>query len=516
MTGDDARPCRTHERMARQILINVAPWEVRAAVLDRTVLQELFLESPSERGIAGNVYEGRVTRVLPGMHAAFVDVGLPKSAFLHMSDVEPPVRVEAEGDLSDAVETPVAPRPPTLHKGEEILVQVTKEPIGTKGARVTTRISLPGRLLVLTPGTTHVGISRRIENEEERDRLRAICEEVRPEDAGLIVRTACEGASKRELQRDVRYLARLWRTIRTDAETAVAPALLHADLDLVLRLVRDLFTSDVERLTIDRAADHARVLAFVRTFLPRLASRVHLYQGVTPLFEQHGIESKLRRALERRVWLKSGGYLVFDQTESLTTVDVNTGRFVGKTSHAETVLRTNLEAAKEVAHQLRLRNIGGIIVIDFIDMEDPAHRTQVTEALVDAARDDKARINVLAVSDLGLVQMTRKRSRESLEQSLTVSCPACDGLGRVRSARTLAHAALRRIQQETALHPAAAALTVRVHPDVAAYLLGEGRRDLTAAEEAAGWRVTVAADPAIALDESTVSFEPERPATTRH
>jgi ribonuclease G len=506
--------------MARQILINVAPWEVRAAVTDHGVLRDVFLESPSERGIAGNVYKGRVTRVLPGMHAAFVDVGLPKAAFLHMSDLEPTVRPAANGDPAEALETDPVPLqeptdPPTIRKGDELLVQVTKEPIGTKGARVTTHISLPGRLLVLTPDSAHIGISRRIENEEERERLRTICEEIQSEDAGFIVRTACEGASKRELQRDVRYLTRLWKTIEREAAAAAAPALVHADLDLVLRLVRDLFTSDVERLTIDQPDDHARALEFVRRFLPRLASRVHLYQGVTPLFEQYGIESKLRRALERRVWLKSGGYLVFDQTESLTTVDVNTGRFVGRTSHADTVLRTNLEAAEEVAHQLQLRNIGGIIVIDFIDMESAEHRRQVAATLVAAARNDKARMNVLEISELGLVQMTRKRSRESLEQALTTPCPACDGLGRVRSTRTLAYAALRRAYQETAAHPTATAVTLRVHPDVAAYLLGEGRRHLDAAEQASRGRITVAADPSVALDESAVSFEPERPATTR-
>jgi len=505
--------------MARHILISVDPWEIRAAVLDRTTLAEMFLESPSERSSAGNVYKGRVTRVLPGMHAAFVDIGLSKAAFLHMSDLEPSIQPDPGDDAPEPLDEPsesADAQVPLLRKGQEIVVQITKEPIGTKGARVTTRMSLPGRLLVLTPGSEHVGISRRIIDEEERERLRAICEDVRPDDAGLIVRTACEGASKRELQRDARYLQRLWKSIEKDAASATAPSLLHADLDLVLRLVRDLFTSDVERLTIDRVADYERVLDFVRTFLPRLAPRVHLYQGATPLFEQHGIESKVRRALERRVWLKSGGYLVFDQTESLTTVDVNTGRFVGKTSHADTVLRTNLEAAGEVAHQLRLRNIGGIIVIDFIDMEDAEHRRQVADALVTAARDDKARINVLDISELGLVQMTRKRSRESLEQILTSACPACDGRGRVRSARTLAYAALRRVQQECALQPTATPVALRVHPDVAAYLLGEGRRALADAEAAFGRPITIAADSAVSLEDSAVSFEPERPATTRH
>jgi ribonuclease G len=327
-----------------------------------------------------------------------------------------------------------------LSKGDELLVQVAKEPIGTKGARVTTHVSLPGRYLVFTPGSTHVGVSRRLEDPAERERLHAICTEERPADGGLIVRTACEGATKREIRQDVRFLSRLWTRVRRIADDTAAPALIHADLDLALRVVRDSFTADVERLTIDRAADHARVLEFVREFMPRLVSRVHLYQGATPLFDQHGIETKINRALERRVWLKSGGYLIFDQTESLTTVDVNTGRYVGKTDQQETIVRTNLEAAEAVVQQLRLRNIGGIIVIDFIDMDDPADRTRVVDALQEASRSDRARANVHRISELGLVQMTRKRTRESLEQALTTGADtvtASAGCDRARRSLTV-------------------------------------------------------------------------------
>jgi ribonuclease G len=502
--------------VSNQILINVTPWEVRVALLEKTTLVELHIDRGGEQGIAGNLYKGRVTRVLPGMQAAFVDIGLDKAAFLHVSDVGKgrgaPPALAAEDDGDEAPPKPASGRTETvpieqqLAKGDELLVQVAKEPIGTKGARVTTHVSLPGRYLVFTPGAPHVGISRRIEDPAERDRLHAICTEERPTDGGLIVRTACEGATKREIRQDVRFLSRLWTRVQRTADESVAPALVHADLDQVLRIVRDSFTADVERLTIDRPADHARVLEFVREFMPRLTSRVHLYQGATPLFEQHGVEAKIDRALERRVWLKSGGYLIFDQTESLTTVDVNTGRYVGKTNSEETMVRTNLEAAEQVVQQLRLRNIGGIIVIDFIDMENPADRTRVVEALQNAAKRDRARANVHRISELGLVQMTRKRTRESLEQVLTTTCAHCHGLGRVRSYETLAYRALRRLQGEVAVHGPGPA-TLRVHPDVAAFLLNDGRPTLTAAEEFFGCRVTIAADPDVPREEHAVTFD---------
>jgi len=505
--------------VSKQILITVAPWEVRAALLERTSLMELHIERRADHGIVGNLYKGRVTRVLPGMQAAFVDVGLQKAAFLHASDLGRadgalPVIVAEENGAEDGgpheIALPeraeVVPIQERLRKGDQLLVQVAKEPIGTKGARVTTHTSLPGRYLVFTPGSHHVGISRRIEDPAERERLHAICTEERPTEGGLIVRTACEGATKREIHQDVRFLSRLWTRIQRLADEASAPALVHADLDLALRIVRDSFTADVERLTIDRAQDHARVLEFVREFMPRLAGRVHLYQGATPLFDQHGIETKISRALERRVWLKSGGYLIFDQTESLTTVDVNTGRYVGKTDQRETILRTNLEAAEQVVQQLRLRNIGGIVVIDFIDMDDPTDRTGVVDALENALRRDRARSTVHRISELGLVQMTRKRTRESLEQTLTTPCPHCQGIGRVRSCETLAYAALRSVQREVALH-GPAPVTLRMHPDVAAFLLNAGRRVLDAAEDFFGCKVTIAADPDCARDQHLVSFD---------
>ena len=502
--------------MGKQILINVAPWETRVALLEDTTLVELAIERRGGVGIAGNVYKGKVTRVLPGMQAAFIEIGLPKAAFLHASDVAgPPLppEVAREGDAPDLVETPVAPpardlRPieQRLQKGEEVLVQVAKEPIGSKGARVTTHLSLPGRYLVYMPGTQHIGISRRIEEAAERDRLRTIVEAERPPEGGLIVRTACEGVTKREIHDDVRFLTRLWGRLAKQAEAATAPALVHQDLDLVLRTVRDLFTSDVERLSVDNPEDHARVLEFVTALMPRLSSRVHLYEGLTPIFEQHGVEAKIARALERRVWLKSGGYLIFDQTESLTTVDVNTGRYVGKQDQEETILRTNLEAAKQVVQQLRLRNIGGIIVIDFIDMEKAANRKKVFDALQEAVRKDKARTNVLRISELGLVQMTRKRTRESLEQLLTAPCAHCGGRGRVLSVETLAYDALRRVQRAIGSATNSARVGLRVHPEVAHFLTDATTPHVEALARLIGRTVAVEAAPEFERGQVEVSL----------
>jgi ribonuclease G len=495
--------------VAKQILINADPWETRVAVLDETALVELYVERGRGHGIAGNIYLGKVVRVLPGMQAAFVDIGLDKAAFLHVSDLLAPEDLRGDEEPEDEAEeadapaddegaprrrsVPLPPIEQRLSKGDELLVQVAKEPMGSKGARVTAHISLPGRYMVLMPDTRHLGISRRIEDPEERDRLRALVEAERPPQGGFIVRTACEGATRREIHDDIRFLTRLWAHTRKTAEPARPPALIHQDLDLVLRTVRDLFTGEVERLVVDDAAAHARVHEFVEATMPRLTSRVHHYQGVTPLFEQHGIEAKITRALDRRVWLKSGGYLVIEQTESLTAIDVNTGRYVGKKNQEETVLKTNLEAAKQVVTQLRLRNLGGIIVIDFIDMEEPANRKKVFDVLLEAMKADKARTNILRISELGLVEMTRKRTRESLGQLLSSSCPHCEGTGRERSAETRAYDALRHARHAAASHDGSGPLVLHVHPDVAEFLAGAGAGSLDALAEQIGRPVTVEA-----------------------
>jgi ribonuclease G len=497
--------------VSKQILINVAPWETRVAVLEDTTLVELHSERGHDHGLAGNVYKGRVVRVLPGMQAAFVDIGLEKAAFLHVSDVvapdADPSPVTDEGEELEVEDghrrrrVQYAPIEERLSRGQDLLVQVSKEPMGSKGARVTAHVSLPGRFLVHMPGTDHLGISRRIADPEERDRLRDAVESERSEGGGFIVRTACEGATKRDIRDDVRFLTRLWAHVRHSAEAATAPALVHRDLDLALRVLRDLFTADVERLVVDDPGEHARLRDFAEVAVPRLAGRVHLYEGTTPIFEQHGVETKIARALERRVWLKSGGYLIFDQTESLTTVDVNTGRYVGKKDQEETVLRTNLEAAKQVVQQLRVRNIGGIIVIDFIDMEKATNRKKVFDALIEAARADKARSNVLRISELGLVQMTRKRTRESLGQRLLEPCPHCDGLGRTRSVETIAYEALRRLQRVAAERTDSGALGLAVHPAVADFLHGDAATHVETLAARLGRPIMVEPRPDLARDE---------------
>jgi ribonuclease G len=449
------------------------------------------------------------------MQAAFVDIGLEKAAFLHVSDLAGPDLVrgivedeDEEGPVDVEIAAPrrrvrFAPIEERLERGQELLVQVSKEPIGSKGARVTANISLPGRYLVHMPGTDHIGISRRIEDAAERDRLREAVESERTGSDGFIVRTACEGATKREIRDDVRFLTRLWAHVQQTAAATAAPALVHRDLDLALRVLRDLFTADVERLVVDEQVEHARLVDFTTALMPRLVPRIHAYEGTTPLFEQYGVETKIARALERRVWLKSGGYLVFDQTESLTTVDVNTGRYVGKRDQEETVLRTNLEAAKLVIQQLRLRNIGGIIVIDFIDMEKAANRRKVYDALQEAIRADKARSTVLQISELGLVQMTRKRTRESLGQLLLEPCPHCDGIGRLRSTEAIAYDALRRVEHAARAHEGFGGLVLVVHPAVAAFLDANDAhlQDLAAR---IGRPVRVLARPEVARDAITV------------
>ena len=500
--------------MAREIIINSAPYETRVALLEQKRLTEVFIERARDRGVAGNIYKGRVTRVLPGMQAAFVDIGLEKAAFLHGSDLYADLGDEfitEEDLLADLVEEgedagnhrPALRRVPIeerLKKGQEIVVQVAKQPIGSKGARVTSVISLPGRHLVFTPSTHHVGVSRRIEDENERARLKEIVESERPQEGGFIIRTACEGLSKREIQGDSRFLLKLWDRILHKSDRAGAPTLLHYDMDLVLRTVRDLFTADTHRLVVDNPRDYQRILDFLDTVMPRLKPRVELYEDSEPIGDRFGIDSQIAKALERKVWLKSGGYIVIDHTEALTVIDVNTGRFVGKKTQEETVLQTNLEAAKVIIEQLRLRNIGGLIVIDFIDMEDGTNQRQVFETLGDSLKKDKARSKVLRISDLGLIEMTRKRTRESLAQVLCAPCPECTGRGFVKSTETIAHEILRRVQREAALNPGVVQIMVQVHPAVAQFLEREEERILRSLEAQLGKKVLI--KPLADLEES--------------
>ncbi len=517
--------------MRRELIINACALEVRVALLEDRVLTEFMVERNTQRGLAGNVYKGRVMRVLPGMQAAFVDIGLEKAGFLHVSDFLDEVGAfgavaremeegEVETELVDAGEpdpsaelaaaeeaqlesdqtngsAPIPHQKPRrrgarrsrlpieqqLRRNQEIIVQIAKEPIGTKGSRLTSFISLPGRHLVYMPTTNHLGMSRRIESAEERNRLRSIVNEVRPPQGGFIIRTACEGVSKREIQQDVTFLTRLWADVVNKAESQPPATLLYADLDLALRSIRDLFSSDVERLWCDHPETYQRLAQFVQQYMPRLRSRVSLYEGQEPAFDHFGIEPQIERALERKVWLKSGGYLVFDQAEALTAIDVNTGRFVGKKNQEETVLKTNLEAVEEVANQLRLRNIGGIIIVDFIDMTKESNRKRVSEALSQALRRDKARTSMFKISELGLVQMTRKRTRDSLQAMLTDQCPRCNGRAVIKSIPTLAAEVLRGIQRDASRRNHGGMLLVKLNPDMARYLYGPGFKGLEELEQ---------------------------------
>ncbi len=519
--------------MKREIIINAAALEVRAALLEDGQLTEFYLERNTRTGLVGNIYKGKVTRVLPGMQAAFVDIGLEKAGFLHVSDFHDaaeafdtmaevagedielePVGEEAaetseaksdgaEASTAEASENGGAPASgrgrrrghrsgvkrnhlpieQQLRRNQEIIVQIAKEPMGTKGARLTSSISIPGRHLVYTPTNPHTGISRRIESAEERKRLREVVNELRPPQGGFIVRTACEGVSKRDIQRDISFLTKLWASIQKKSETSGPATVLYSDLDLALRTVRDLFSSDVDKLWCDDPATCQRIGEFVQTYMPRLRSHLARYEKTEPIFDSFNLEDQIERALDRKVWLKSGGYLVFDQAEALTAIDVNTGRFVGKRSQQETVLKTNLEAVDEVVRQLRLRNIGGIIIVDFIDMERETDRKRVSDALSQALKRDKARTSALKISELGLVQMTRKRTRESLEELLTTTCAHCQGRGLVKSTPTLAAEVMRALYREAARRAHDEMLLVRVNPDIAHYLYDYGARDLETLEQ---------------------------------
>jgi ribonuclease G len=487
--------------MKQEIFINSSPQESRIAIIEDGVLAEFLIERKEEMGIAGNIYKGKVSRVLPGMQAAFVDIGMEKAAFLHASDFS---SVPEEMQLIDApgeeVEIEAPPkRVPRRHlplekqlsRDEAILVQVAKDPLGTKGARVTSHISLPGRYMVFMPGTKHIGISRRIDSEEERKRLKEVATSLLTGDGGFILRTASEGRSKREIQRDLRFLTRLWRRLQKRAEGAAAPSLIHQDLDLIARSIRDFFTLETEQLVIDSPKDYRRILDFVGQFMPRLKSKIVLYSGAEPLFERHAIEEKVERALERRVWLRSGGYIIIERTEALTAIDVNTGRFVGKRNQEETIVKTNLEAAQEVVRQLRLRNVGGIIIIDFIDMEKESDRKKVYDALKDALKKDKARTNILKISELGLVEMTRQRTRESLENQLLTPCPHCDGRGRIKSSVTVAYDLLRAIKKQQTSLENGKNIVVRLHPDVANFLYDEKNNSLENLEREINRRIII-------------------------
>ena len=425
--------------MSEEILVNVTPMETRVAVVDNGATQDIHIERSASRGIVGNIYAGKVVRVLPGMQAAFVDIGAERTSFIHVSDIFVPVDGRSSESIRDH-----------LHDGKKIIVQVTKEPLGSKGARVTTELSVSSRYLVFMPQTDHVGISQRIDDGAERLRLQELLaqslelEEIPPR-GGYILRTAAEGVGLEEIRADLRFLKRLWAAVSRRAKAARKPELLYADLPLHMRTVRDLARPDVERILIDSRESFTALQEFCSEYIPEVSARLEHYPGERPLFDLHGIEGEMQRALSRKVELKSGGYLVIDQTEAMTTIDVNTGSFVGRRNLEETIFKTNLEAATMLARQLRVRNLGGIIIVDFIDMQDEEHRRQVHRTLEKAMARDPARNKITGVSELGLVEMTRKRTRESLEQLLCEDCPVCQGRGVLKTAETVCYEIFREI-----------------------------------------------------------------------
>ncbi|HEY0557747.1 MAG TPA: Rne/Rng family ribonuclease [Thermoanaerobaculia bacterium] len=494
--------------MSLKMLIESDPHQTRIAVLEDDRLTEIFVERHRHRGLVGNVYKGRVTRVLPGMQAAFVDVGLERDAFLYVSDVAGDVEsmedLELDDGRSDELNnnnhaSQVSPSIDDLLKaGQEIIVQVVKDPLPNKGARISTHVTLPGRYLVLLPTVRHFGVSRRIEDEAERERLLTILQQL-PTTAGggsgLIVRTAGEEKGREEFESDLTYLSRLWEKVRQRAGKVSAPTLLHQDLDLALRIVRDLLRQDFAVLWVDGEETYERIVEFLDQVQPGLVSKVKLFrQQKATLFEQFGIEEQIEAALKSKVWLKSGGYIVINPTEALVAIDVNTGRFVGATNLEDTVLQTNLEAVQEIVRQIRLRDLGGIIVIDLIDMTEAEHRQQVFASLEGEIKKDRAKTKVLNISEFGLVEVTRKRSRANLERLLTQSCPYCSGRGRIQSNATIC-LNLRKELLHLRGRIANAELLLRVHPEIARALQQEERAILDELERSLGVHILIQSDP---------------------
>ena len=477
--------------MPSEILINSNAREIRVALTENNQLAELFVEQRANKGIVGNIYKGIVTKVLPGMQVAFVDMGLDKAGFLCASDInvaqiseikkkswvidpDKDISSNQEEESSSSDENPTitqvkhqAPIQGLLEEGQEIIVQITKNPLGTKGARITTHIGLPGRYLVYLPTTCDVFISRRIENETERMRLKTILQEIGNPEEGYIIRTAGQDCEKKDFALDLDFLHRLWESLQKKSETTPPCSLLYEDLNLIFRSMRDLFTSDVTRMVVDSKIEYQNCLKFCGDYLPHICDNVELYQESVPIFDHFGIEIEINRALDRKVWLKSGGYILIDQTEALVAIDVNTGKYVGHSDPEETILKTNLEAVKEVVFQLRLRNIGGIIIVDFIDMLKDESKEAIWNALTQALKNDRSRTKILKISELGLVEMTRKRSRESLVQTLCNTCSYCDGKGHNKSPTTICNEIIRSVQRiGTSSYLNRKSVNIEMHPCV--------------------------------------------------
>ena len=491
--------------MFKQLIINDLEHETRVALVEDGTIAELFIERKDESDIASNIYKGRVKRVLPGMQAAFVDIGLEQAAFIYVNDLvfsrskeyeklfidENTIEIEKNQDENEtnnkkSQEVQQAKNGLQIEdlilEGQEIMVQVAKAPIGTKGARATGYISIPGRFLVLMPNVEHIGVSRRIEDEAERKRLRKLVQEIKSDDFGYIVRTAAEGIQKEKLLSEMVFLNSIWKNILKKYQNAAPSRLIHRELTVSLRAVRDLLTHEVEKLIIDSKTGYDTIISFLDNFMPGMKGSVEYYDGFEPIFDAYNLEGDISRALKRKVWLKSGGYIVIEQTEALSAIDVNTGRFVGKHNLEETILKTNLEAVKEIAYQIRLRDLGGIIIIDFIDMEKKINQEKIYKALLDALKKDRSKTHILPMSELGLIQMTRKRIKKPLTRFLCEPCFYCDGEGYLISKKTICYNIYREILRD-AQDMVGATCTLRVNPEIAELLLGEENRIIVTLEK---------------------------------
>jgi len=503
--------------MRNEIFVNVGPRETRVAVRESDKIVELHIERANERDVVGGIYKGRVTRVLPGMQAAFVDIGLERAGFLYVGDYRSDLDDEDDDDNGGGNRSRRRSGAPpqiedVLAEGREVVVQVSKEPLGTKGARITSRISLPGRHLVLMPWVSRVGVSRRIEGDRERRRLRQIVEKHRPRELGFIVRTVSHGVSEADIKADIDYLTELWTEIQKRREAIRdVPALIYSEPLLHLRVLRDMASHETKMIVVDDPDAYGEMQAFVQRFMASPRPRINYYKHPRPMFDALKIENEIEEGLGRKVWLKSGGYLIFDQGEALTAVDVNTGRYTGGRGRnlEDTILKTNLEAVREIVHQLRFRNLGGLIILDLIDMESAGNREKVYRALSEALREDKAKVNILKISELGLVEMTRKRTRESLEQQLCKPCATCEGKGYLQSAQTISNRIFRDLPKAaTYLH--GATLRIQAHPSVTQILLGEAVEGLEKVRSRVGREIVVEEMPAYHPEQYEITSEGPR------
>jgi len=519
--------------MSAELLVNVAPFETRIARIETGLAEEIYIERENERGLKGNIYKGRVQRVLPGIQAAFVDIGMEKAGFLYAGDIAASESGKAElvaaeeadngsgngnGDmLAEAVDAEEAgsettsrrvipPISSLVREGQEIMVQVSKDPIASKGPRLTSLLSLAGRYLVYLPSVDHVGIARRLEDTKERERLLKIGNEIRPAGSGLIIRTVAEGHSRDELKQDLDFLVRLWKDLEKRSKHASPGSMIYTDLNLYLRVMRDYVDDEVVKIHVDSREAYQSMKKFARNFMPEVAKRLFYYPGDRPIFDVYGVEEEIDRALQRRIPLRSGGHIVIDQTEALVAIDVNSGSFVGSRNMEETGFKTNLEAVREIVHQLRIRNLGGIIVVDFIDMQEEENRARLLEVLEESLKRDKSKTHIVQFSSLGLVEMTRKRTRDSLGRTLQAPCERCGGNGHVKSLITICYELFREIVSEARAYPCEK-LTVIAHPSLIELLLGEEGEDVAALEHFLKKEISLQSDAKLAPENYEIALQ---------